>query len=141
LLASSACAQSVKSAMPTKVVTPKVMIVTLFSYERNAWLSNRTDLIQHNITLPGLSPLFPQVHCNKQGEVCLFTTGEGQINAAASTMALILSPKFDFTSTYFYVTGIAGGDPRQSSLGDAVFAKYAIQVAQQYALDAREVRH
>lgn len=132
LLASPACAH-----WP---VSPRVMITTQFAPERDAWLARRPTLLARNITLPGLSPLFPAVHCEKDGEVCLWVTGEGQINAAASTMALVLSNKFDFQHTYFFITGIAGGDPRTATLGGAAFAKYAVQVAQQYALDAREVR-
>lgn len=62
----------------------------------------------HNYTLPGLSPLYPEIACNTAREVCIVTTGEGEINAASTIMAMLLSPKFDFTSTYFLIAGIAG---------------------------------
>ena len=38
--------------------------------------------------------------------VCMFTTGEGEVNAAVSTAALVASEKFDLTKTYFLTTGI-----------------------------------
>jgi hypothetical protein len=41
------------------------------------------DLSQ-NISVPGLSPLFPHVACNDQGSICHFTTGEAEINAACT---------------------------------------------------------
>ena len=34
------------------------------------------DLLAHNITVPGLSPLYPDVHCTASGEVCQLVTGE-----------------------------------------------------------------
>ena len=39
---------------------------------------------QHNITVPGLHPLYPNVHCTSNFDICQFTTGEGEINAASS---------------------------------------------------------
>lgn len=35
------------------------------------------DLLGQNITIPGLSPKFPQAHCTYNGEICQVTTGEG----------------------------------------------------------------
>lgn len=66
-------------------------------------------------------------------------TDEGEINAAASMMALAFSPKFDLRSTYFLISGIAGINPHCGTLGSVAFARYAIQVALQYEIDAREI--
>lgn len=51
----------------------------------------------------------------------------------------MLSDRFDLTSTYFMIAGIAGVNPKYGSLGDVCFSKYAIQVALQYEFDAREI--
>lgn len=34
------------------------------------------NLHAQNITIPGLSPLFPDAHCSPSGEVCQITMGE-----------------------------------------------------------------
>jgi purine nucleoside permease len=54
-------------------------------------------------------------------------------------MALVLSPKFNFTKTYFMVAGIAGINPEVASICSVTFAKYAVQVALQYEFDIREL--
>src|SRR5271154_406001 len=51
--------------------------------------------LQRNLTLPGASPLYPDAHCTRTGEVCQLTTGEGEINADSSITALIYSDLFN----------------------------------------------
>ena len=97
------------------------------------------DLLAQNISTPGLSMLYPHVHCVANGTVCQVTTGEGEINAAATLMALGLSDKFDLTKTYFLMAGIAGVNPKHATLGGVALAHYAVQVALQYEFDAREM--
>ena len=92
-----------------------------------------------NVTVAGFSPLFPHAHCASDYSVCQITTGESEINAAATVTALYLSPLFDLTKTYFLIAGIAGVNPYQGTLATAAFARFAIQVALQYELDAREI--
>ncbi|KFY83118.1 hypothetical protein V500_10164 [Pseudogymnoascus sp. VKM F-4518 (FW-2643)] len=97
------------------------------------------NLLARNITVPGLSPLFPQVHCLEDGSVCQVTTGESEINAANTISALVHFPAFDLTKTYFMIAGIAGINPRHGTIGAVTFSKYAIQVALQYEFDVREI--
>lgn len=52
----------------------KVMIVTMFAPEGQAWLDRLGPW--RDVTVPGLSPDYPAVHCNKQ-DVCVMTTGMG----------------------------------------------------------------
>lgn len=68
-----------------------------------------------------------------------FTTGEGEINAASSITALLMSPLFDFSETYFIVSGIAGGSPNLTTIGSVTFPKYAVQVGLAYEIDSREI--
>jgi purine nucleoside permease len=83
--------------------------------------------------------LFPNAHCNCNYTICQITTGEAEINAAATVTALYLSPLFDLTTTYFLIAGIAGVNPYEGTTGTAAFARFAVQVALQYEIDAREM--
>jgi purine nucleoside permease len=59
-----------------------------------------------NVTgVRGLSPLYPNVRCTADGDVCQYVTGESEINAATTTMAVTLSPAFDLRQTYFLIAG------------------------------------
>ena len=122
------------------VLAPKFFIISMFAPEAEVWYGiPEFNLLAQNISVPGLSPLFPQVHCTKTGEICQVVTGESEINAGCTITALLLSPKFDLKSTYFMISGIAGINPNQGTLGDVAFSRYAIQVALQYEFDAREI--
>lgn len=120
----------------TAVFQPKVFVVTMFELETAPWLE-ALDLA-HNITIPGLSPLYPTIHCTTNYSVCQMTAGEGEINAAASLSALALSPLFDLSKTFWLLNGIAGGEPTEVTTGSATFAKYAVQVGLEYQIDYRE---
>lgn len=115
---------------PFAVYQPKAFIVSMFELERDPWLK-AMDFV-HNITIPGLSPVYPTLHCTTNYTICQITTGEGEINAAASISALTLNPLFDLTKTYFLIAGIAGGEPEYTTLGGVTFAKFAVQVGLEY---------
>ncbi len=83
--------------------------------------------------------LFPHVHCVADHSICQLTTGESEINAAATVMAAVLSGKFDLRKTYFLIGGIAGINPKYGTLGSVALARYTVQVALQYEFDAREM--
>lgn len=122
------------------VVKPKVMIISMFAPEAEIWYGiPEFDILGVNITLPGASPLFPYVHCTADGEICQVITGESEINAAVTISSLVRSPRFDLSSTYFFVGGIAGGNPEVTTICAVTFAKYAVQVALQYEFDPREI--
>ena len=120
----------------SSVVAPKVLVITMFEPEREAWLSKMP--LTRNITVGGLSPLYPHVSCDHDAEVCLITTGEGEINAASTVSALMSSLRFDLRSTYILVNGIAGVNPDVATMGSVGFARFAVQVGLQYSIDARE---
>ncbi|CAM2157142.1 Purine nucleoside permease [Pararobbsia alpina] len=114
----------------------KVMIISMFGPEGQVWLDNLGPWQQ--ITVPGLSPDYPTVSCNRQ-DVCVMTTGMGHANAAASLMALTFSPKFDLRKTYFMIAGIAGIDPQQGTVGSAAWAKWLVDFGIQWEIDGREI--
>ncbi|TQS32785.1 hypothetical protein Golomagni_06891, partial [Golovinomyces magnicellulatus] len=125
-------------------IAPRVMIISMFEPEGQVWMdrfheSGLGNITAQSIPVRGLSMLFPEVQCLANGTICQLTVGEGEINAAASTMAFLLSEKFDLRNTYFLLGGIGGVNPRHATLGSVAFSKYAIQVALQYELDSRSV--
>jgi len=74
---------------------------------------------------------------NKDHTVLGMVSGTTLVNATASMMALGLDPRFDLTHAYILINGIAGGDPKTTSLGSAVWADYVINdVARE--IDPRE---
>jgi purine nucleoside permease len=122
------------------VIKPKVFIIDMFGPEGDIWYGiPEFNLLAQNISVIGLSPLYPEAHCTKDGSVCQVITGESEINAATSITSLVRSPKFDLTTTYFFIAGIGGVNPKVATLGSVAFAKYAVQVALEYEFDAREV--
>jgi purine nucleoside permease len=123
------------------VIKPKVFIIDMFGPEGDVWYGiPEFNLLARNISVIGLSPLYPEVHCTKDGSVCQVVTGESEINAGTTMTSLVRSPKFDLTTTYFMIAGIAGVNPKVATLGSVAFAKYAVQVALEYEFDAREVQ-
>ncbi|KAG7842291.1 hypothetical protein KL942_001029 [Ogataea angusta] len=115
---------------------PKVMIINMFDYEAEPFLEEFG--LVHNVTIPGLSPIYPEVHCNRNYSICEVITGEGEINAASTMTALALNPLFDLAETYFLIAGIAGISPEQGTLGDVTFARFAVQILE-YEVDARQM--
>src|SRR3984893_5096235 len=120
----------------------KIMIINMFGgapfpfSEASAFTGN-LGLIQ-SIPVRGLSPDYPTILCNSD-DVCQMVAGEGHANVAASTMALILSEKFDLRHTYFLIAGIAGIDPHEGTTGSAAWARYLIDYGISWEIDAREI--
>jgi purine nucleoside permease len=114
----------------------KVLIISMFAPEGKTWLDHLGKT--QSIEVAGLSPDYPAVHCNHD-DVCVVTTGMGHANAAATMAALVYSKKFDLRKTYFLVSGIAGIDPAQGTLGSAAWARYLVDFGIQWELDAREI--
>ncbi|KAF2726180.1 NUP-domain-containing protein [Polychaeton citri CBS 116435] len=122
------------------IVKPKVFIISMFDPEAEIWWGiPEFDILALNITVPGFSPLFMDAHCTADGDVCQLVTGESEINAATTIASLVRSDRFDLTSTYFMVAGIAGVNPEVATICSVTFAKYAVQVALQYEFDPREI--
>ena len=127
------------STRVAKTVAPipvKVLIITSFSPEADAWLKQLA--FDQAIPVPGLSADYPNVHCTAT-DICLVTTGMGHTNAAVSMTALVLNGKFDFSHTYFIVTGIAGIDPNLGTIGTAAWARYLVDFGLAHEIDAREM--
>jgi purine nucleoside permease len=85
-----------------------------------------------------LSSDYPLVRCTAEA-VCQMTTGMGHANAAASMMAVLYSPAFDWHRTYFLIAGIAGIDPERGTIGTAAWARFAVDSGIAHEIDAREM--
>ncbi|KAK3115846.1 hypothetical protein LTR53_004405 [Teratosphaeriaceae sp. CCFEE 6253] len=144
LLLSTASAALVPAKLQERalewVVKPKVFIISMFVYEEEVWYGiPEFDILALNITVPGFSPEYPDAHCTADGEICQLTTGESEINAATTIASLVRYNRFDLTSTYFMVAGIAGVNPEVATICSVTFARYAVQVALQYEFSQFEI--
>jgi purine nucleoside permease len=114
----------------------KVLVITMFGPEAEPWVT--PFKLDQQITVPGLSPDYPSLRCNAD-DVCIVTTGMGHANAAASTLAVTLDPRFDLRKTYFFIAGIAGIDPARGTLGTAAWARWLVDVGIAHEIDARDM--
>ena len=136
LLVAASLASGVAASATAAPREIKALVITMFAPEAEPWI-NSFKLWQA-ITVPGLSPDYPALRCNAD-DVCLITTGMGHANAAASTLAVTLDPRFDLRKTWFFIAGIAGIDPAQGTLGTAAWARWLVDVGIAHEIDAREM--
>ncbi len=120
----------------------KVVVVSMF--EHGALTGDRPGEFQFWVERMPLArtidfPLGPYpLRANDAGVlgVCI---GGGIANAAATIMALGLDERFDLRNSYWLISGIAGGDPEDTSLGSAVWARHVVDGDLLYEIDAREI--
>ncbi|KAK4942261.1 hypothetical protein LTR10_018018 [Elasticomyces elasticus] len=120
-------------------IAPKVMIISTFAPEANVWYDTTLNLFANNITVTGLSPLWPDVHCSADGDVCQVTSGLGIANAASSMQALWMSPLFDLRATYILIAAIAGINPYEATTGSVTFADYVVNLDLQNSFSQDEL--
>lgn len=59
------------------LIKPKMVIISMFPPEGEAWYGiPEFDVLAMNVTVGGLSPLYPDVHCTANADVCQVTIGE-----------------------------------------------------------------
>lgn len=114
----------------------KVLILSMFEPEAQPWIE--PFQLTEAVPVPGLLPDHPALRCNRDG-VCLLVLGMGHANAAASTLAVALDPRFDLRRTYFLVAGIAGMDPAMGTTGSAAWARWLVDFGIAHEIDAREM--
>jgi purine nucleoside permease len=126
---------AVIAAAPNPPRPVKVLIVTLYGPEAQAWQPKLTWTQTYKI--PGLSANFPTVQCTAD-DVCLMTTDMGHSNAAASAMAIAFSNFFNLQKAYIFITGVGGINPNVGSVGSATWARYVVDFGLAHEFDARE---
>jgi purine nucleoside permease len=86
---------------------------------------------------------FPQgyrdLRYNPDKGVLGIVTGVGTARAAASIMALGMDPRFDLSTAYWLVAGIAGVNPKEGSIGSAAWAEWVVDGDLGFEIDAREI--
>lgn len=124
LLLIGVCAEIVFAFWIQKpTITPiqvKVLVVTMFKPEMKPWLQN--EKINYTLTIPGA---YDKLYCDKTG-LCVTMLGKSKANAAASMMAILLSPYLSLKDTYFLSVGIAGTKPSVGTLGFAAWARWVV---------------
>jgi purine nucleoside permease len=117
-------------------IAPKVLVVTMFGEETKPWLAGRD--LKTKIAVPGLSADYPEVACDDKG-LCVMTTAMGYANAAASMTAVAFGGQFDLSQTYVLIAGIGGVDPKNGTLGSALWARYVVDAGLRHDIDARQI--
>ena len=123
-------------------IAPKVVIITM--YEIGEYTGDAPGEFQYWVEREGLDQVIPfsmgkhDLRMNESGllGVC---TGGGVTNAAIVITALGLDPRFDFSKAYFIVSGIAGGDPADISIGGVAWSRWVVDGDLTRAIDSREV--
>jgi purine nucleoside permease len=106
---------------------------TKWTGEGKWWVQN--DKMTRRVVVPGLTE---PVLCNASGQ-CLMVTGVGPVEAAASIMAVGVSPELDLRRTYFLVAGIAGVSPEVGALGSVAWAEWVVSADSKSEIDIREL--
>ena len=131
--------QATLSEAPIQV---KVVVVTMFERgEDTGDMPGEYQLWVEREHLDQIIPMPAAYHharMNKDGVLGILT-GVGTAKAAASTMAVGLDPRFDFSKSYWIIAGIGGGDPADVSLGSAVWAEHVVDGDLAYEIDARQI--
>ncbi len=109
----------------------------MFQGEAGPWLEHAS--LERAVSVPGLAPRYPAVHCNDAATLCMVTTDMGYANAASSITTLVHSARFDLRKTWFIVAGIGGIDPHYGTLGSAMWARYVVDGGLTYSIDPRQV--
>jgi purine nucleoside permease len=117
-------------------IKPKVLVITMFGEEAKPWLAGKK--LDTKVKVPGLSGEYPEVSCDSEG-LCLMTTAMGFSNAASSVAALVFGKQFDLGQTYFLIGGIAGVDPKDGTLGSALWARYVVDGGLRHDIDPRQI--
>lgn len=118
----------------------KVVVVTMFEIgedtgdkagEFQLWRERR-DLVE----MPFHA--WKNLYYNAEDDMLVMVTGIGTARSTASVMALGLDDRFDLSQAYWIVTGIAGIDPQDATVGSAVWSDYLVDGDLSHEIDARE---
>lgn len=112
----------------------QLVVITAFTPELQAWI-DRFPLPEALPFEAGLEPNRAPLHINRERAVLGVTTGMGPTRAAASLQVLATDSRFDMSSAYFLVAGIAGIDPAFGSIGSVVIPRYLVGLGQGFYLD------
>ena len=118
LLAAAFGAPQLACAVPP--YRPRAIVLTAFPPEFRVWQAS--GRYPRTVQVPGLPR--PMI-CNTR-RVCVAITGEGEINAAVRTTAIVRDPRLDCRATLFIRSGIAGGVQSRAALGSVYLANWIV---------------
>ena len=125
------------------IIRPKVVIVAIFEVGQDT--GDKPGELQYWVEREHLDRIVPlpaayhDIRANADGSVIAIAAGTGNTNTTASMMALGLDPRFDLTRSYWLIAGIAGVDPKDATIGSAVWADYVVEGDLAHEIDAREI--
>ena len=121
------CNQVGASANPIKV---KVFIAAMFEIGGNS--GDKAGEFQHwyqryfkNSQPLDVKGALKPVYCNRNG-VCGGVLGMGKVASSASMQAILLNDTFDFSSSYFILSGVGGTPPSKGTIGDVTWGSWLI---------------
>lgn len=115
------------SAAPIKV---KIFVASMFEIGANSgdragefqhWYERYWQAAKPHEVRGALKP----VYCNDDG-VCGAVLGMGKVNSSSSMQAILLDPDYDFSETYFFLTGVAGTPPSRGTIGDVSWGTWLV---------------
>ncbi|MFW5487714.1 MAG: purine-nucleoside phosphorylase [Desulfovibrio sp.] len=134
--------ENTAASQTTKVIAPKVLVLAMFEVgkftgdapgEAQLWVEQ--EKLDTQINVEGIPhPLY----FNPTTGLAITVTDMGTVNAAATVMALGLSPKIDLSKTFVLIAGIAGGPPAFVSTGSAFWANYVVDADLAYEISNYE---
>jgi len=128
LLASSFAGQRALAASEPRKV--KVFVAAMFEIGDNT--DDQAGEFQHwyqtyftdSQPVPVKGALQP-VYCNVDG-ICGAVLGMGKVASSASMQAIILDPRFDFSHSYFILSGVGGTPPDKGTIGDVNWGSWLV---------------
>ncbi len=117
----------IEEKSPIKV---KVFIATMFEFDDGN--GNGASEFRHWQARywQGVTPIAVRgaprpVYCNRDG-ICGAVLGIGKVRSAAAMQAILLDPRFDFSETYFMITGAAGAPPSKATIGSVIWGTWLV---------------
>lgn len=99
-----------------------------------SYYRERLGLKRVNAKASGLD----EVYSNTDGTVLALTAGVGTANTAISVTALGMCGQFDLRRAYWLISGIAGVNPHNCSLGSVVWADWCVDGDLAFEIDSRD---
>lgn len=115
---------------PAEKIKVKVFIGAMFEIGANT--GDRAGEFQHwyerywtasqPVKIPGAeNPLY----CNADG-VAGSVLGMGKVRSSSSMMAILLDPRYDFSETYFIISGVAGTPPSRGTIASVFWGTWLV---------------
>jgi len=124
-------------AMGLETIRPKVIVIATYETgkdrgdipgELQYWAERQH--LEKEVAVPGLDhPLLT----NGDGLYAMISGTTSR--CAVQLMALAMDPRFDLRQTYFLLSGIAGANPAQITVGSAVWIRHVVDGDPSYELD------